>query len=692
MNSRPFLYSSLKCKAACVAGLAVASASYSQEVLLREGFNDDGEATNPKRYTMTGRDLFEPDRIRAELSNFDQKGPIYWEHSFKVSYTGNPEIPARRAIFTWRGVDGTAANEDLMKLFDSTINWLLAGKKNAQIVVNPNAASIQGLADRLAAAGHTVSDDDTTANPNEADVPGDLFIHGPGANNASRFVLVPKPVLVMNAPDYDDMLVGSIGTAATFDPGNITITDATHPAAGGKTGSFTGFVAPQQAFELKGSFLPPSAKTIATVTRVVPPAVNNLGDVDAMVAGTKTHEQTAGTADQIDFSDASAGQWFIDNPLPGGYTGNWGVVVTGKITVGTAGTYRFAVGSDDGARLQIDRDKNGFTTADNVIEDAGPHAHQIAYANVAFDAAGTYDLRVVSYNSAGGGSLEVSVANAAGEVPDDNLDSGYWEVLGASDGISPVKLTGTAAVTAYRATGPNVEQQEPLIITLNGPADNPPGGFYDGGRFTNFEGAGFLGGSGMNKWAYPDGQSYRSVRLNPVSVAGKTNVHLTVALAATVVDFEDSDFIDVVVYPKGANSSPVTLAHFRGVQNAIQPWLADEKQGFTRRLTKEFADFTYDVPAGATDLVIEIRVASTWWTEILAVDNVRVTAGSANTAVGPIAIAHAADKVQVSWPQGQTAKLESATSAAGPWTEVSGAANPHSVTPSAAGAFYRLRQ
>jgi hypothetical protein len=102
-----------------------------------------------------------------------------------------------------------------------------------------------------------------------------------------------------------------------------------------------------------------------------------------------------------------------------------------------------------------------------------------------------------------------------------------------------------------------------------------------------------------------------------------------VALAATVVDFEDSDLLDVVVYPNGLGSTPVTLAHFRGVQNAIQPWLADQQDNFVRRLTRRFADFTYDIPEGATQLVVEFRVATTWWTEIAAIDNVRISQAGA---------------------------------------------------------------
>lgn len=673
-----------------VGGAAVVAPA--QELLLQEGFNTDGEAVSPKRYTMTGRNLYEPERIRSELNNFDQKGPIYWEHNFKVSYTGNPAIPARRAIFGWRGTDAGGATEDLFKLFDSTVDWLLAGKKAATVVIHPNIASVQGLADRLAAAGHTVVDDDIGSMPNEFDVPGDLFIHGPGSSNPSRFVLLSKPVIVMNAPDYDDMLVGSIGTSLSFDPGAVTVVTPGHPAAGGRSGSFTGF-AGSQTFELVGSFLPTNAVTVATVTRVVPPSISSLADLEAAVTGGKATESAVASIGALDISDGSGGQWGYDNAVPGGYTGNWGSVTKGRLSVAKAGTYRFAVGSDDGASLRIDLDRNGLSATDSVLEDAGPHAHQIVYANVTFGAAGNYDFELRSYNSGGGGSVEASVAIVDGEIPDDDLTSGYWEVLGMDGAISPVKLSGAAQVTAYRAVGPDVQRAEPIVVVSSGPADNPPGSFYDGGPFSNHEGTGFLAAAGLNKWPYPDGQNYRSVTLRPVSVAGKKDVRLTLALAATVVDFEDSDFIDVLIHPKGPGSAPITLAHFRGVQNAIQPWLADQKQNFQRRLTRQFADFTYDIPADATDLVVEIRVATTWWTEIAAIDNVRVTAGAAASPATLGTPRLVGGDIVLSWSGGQAPYLVQWTPALGtPWvnlltTQTTGA----SVPAAGLGGFFRIQ-
>src|SRR5207249_6558662 len=116
---------------------------------------------------------------------------------------------------------------------------------------------------------------------------------------------------------------------------------------------------------------------------------------------------------------------------------------------------------------------------------------------------------------------------------------------------------------------------------------------------------GFYAGSGMNKWPYPNGQTYRSLTLKPVNLAGRKDVRLTVALAAAQIDFEDSDFLDIYIFPNGATSTPIQLAHFRGVETAVQPWLADQKKSFVRPLAPEFNDFIYNIRTNATDLIVE---------------------------------------------------------------------------------------
>jgi hypothetical protein len=668
-----------------------------QELIYQEGFNTDGEAANPQRYTFTGRGVFEVPEIQSQFNNYDQKGPIYWAHNFDTSKldSGNPEIPARRMIWTWQApanVDASA-NEDLLKLWDSSVAWLLNGKAHATVVISPNVAALGILADRLTAAGHTVVDDDIAGTPDEQDVVGDLMIHGPLAPNASRFVMLPKPVIVMNDPDYDDMLVGSIGSVATFTPGDVTITAPGHPAAGGKTGAFTGFVGDQN-FVLTGKFLAQGATILATVDRLVTPSVTSLADVDTIIAGGQTHEQTSDTVTSIDFSDGSTGSWGWDNPIPGGYAGNWALRVQGKITVAAAGTYRFALGSDDGARLQIDRDKNGFTAADTLLEDFGPHAHQIVYGNATFTSAGTYDFEVRSYNSAGGGDLEVSVAVQEGDIPDDALDSGYWEALGADGAISPVKLEGSANVTAYIATGPNVNVPQPLAVLMNGPADSPAGHFYDGGGFTGFEGTGFIAAAGLNKFgSYPANQDYRSVILRPVDVTGKQNVRVTVALAGTGGDFETSDFLQILVHTNGLASPPIMLANFAGVQNAVQPWMADKLENNVRRLTHAFTDFSYLVPTNSAQLVVEFRAATTWWTEIVAFDNVRITSGAIAEVMSLNLPTRNGNNLVLTWTGGLPPfKVEAAAAVTGPWAEVM-TVNERTATVAATGTmgFFRIR-
>lgn len=607
---------------ACSAGKLTA-----QELIYQEGFNSDGEAAG--RYTTTGHDVYEQTRILGELGNADQKGPIYWARNTEVSFVGVPNIPARRMIFTLRmGTDLSAFTPELLKLLDSSIAWLLEGKTSVTIAVSPNILAIGAFGDHLAALGHTLIDDDPTI-LNDPDIKADLYIHGIGGNS-SRYVMVPKPVICLSAAEYDDLLLAGIGQAnISFAPGQVNIAAAGHPAAGGQTASFTGFTGTgNQAFDLVYRYLPSDATVLATVNRTIAPTVVRLPDVDDIISGIRQSTNATAKVTEIDFSDGNVGLWPYDNPIPGGFTGVWGLQVKGKLSVAAPGTYRLAVASADGASLRIDRDKNGLTADDLVIEDFGPHnTHTADYNDVEFTAAGTYDFEIRSFNNGGAGSLEFAAAIQAGEVPDDALDSGFWELLGTAGAVSPITLAGTADATAYIATGANSIERQPLIVLFNGPNDNPPGNFNGGGPFIGFEGTGFYAGSGMNKWPYPATGSYRSVTLKPVNVTGKKDVRLTVAFAAAQIDFEDSDFLDVYIYPTGATSTPIQLAHFRAVENGVQPWLADQKQRYIRPLTREFADFTYKIPTNATDLIVEFRVASSWWNEILALDNVRITSG-----------------------------------------------------------------
>lgn len=635
------------------------------ELLYQEDFNTDGEKAQPPRYTSVGREVYEKERQVSELSLTDQSGPVFWGHNFEVSYVGVPApTPARRAALAWDGV--IAAEEvsaDFWTLFDATMDWLLQGKRNAKVVFSPNGSTATALVDHLTAAGHTVADDDETAS--EASLGADLVIKLTGGN-PSRFSIATVPLLCFSALDHDDQLLSSIGSVVTFEAGPMKIVTPGHPAAGGLTGTKP-FVTGTHGWNLLGDTLPGGAIQVASFLQQVPPTAANLADVDAMVAGTKPSVKATELATDLDYSDSSSGNWFSDHPIPGGATGVFGLVATGKLAVSAPGKYSFALGMDDGARLRIDVDKNGLSAADNVITDDVAGAHRVLYADVTFASAGTYDFEATMFNSGGGGDLELSVSTQADGGDTSALDSGTWELLGQTSGN--VALEGSISASSYVPSGDVEELERPLLVLLNGPTDNPPGAVFGGGPFNGFEGAGFFGMAGGNKWPLPDGRADRNLTLRSVNVAGKSNVKLTVALAASFLDFETSDYLDIIAHPGGA-APEVTLARY-SAPDANTKYLADITHGNSPKLGLTFQDVTYDIPAGATDLVIEFRAISTWWNEILAFDNVRLTAGAADTPIRVISFAKTNQELTVNWEGGDGPfQVQTQTAMGGTWTTV----------------------
>lgn len=597
------------------------------ELLHQEGFNDDGAAANPPRYTVTGGFKSEAPHDPANVGNAtDQLGPVYWSRNTEVSYVGVPApTRGRRALLVWDGTlgDGTAS-ADMLRLIANTVKWLANDKANATVVFTPNIAAAQGLADHLATLGYAPVDDDGTTS--DTAYPADAVVKAPGGL-PSRFANAPQGVLTFSSLDHDDMLTSSIGATAAFEAGPGALLAPAHPVAAGvptnftvATGSFT--------WNLMGDILPGGATTVATMIRTIPPGVASLAEVEAMAAGTKQATKTSETTTALDYSDASAGDWTVDNPVPGGATGVWGLVAKGRLDVKTAGRYSFALGMDDGARLRIDRNRNGLGPEDNVIVEDVAGAHRARYGDVTFDATGLYDFEVVVFNSGGGGGIEMSVSTQAGGADTSAINGGTWELLGQTSG--QVELSGAIAVDAYVPGGPDQEVTVPLLVLLNGPTDTPPGSVFGGGPFSGFEGGGFFAGSGLNKWIPEDIGAlggYRAVRLQPVNVAGKPDVKVTIALAATFLDFETADFLDLIAYPNGAGGSEVRLARY-SAPTANDKYFIDVQNGLINRLGLEFQDVTYDVPAGATELVIELRSFTTWWNEIVGFDDIRITSGA----------------------------------------------------------------
>jgi len=219
--------------------LCLMSPVAAQQLVYQEGFNTDGEAAKPQRYTTTGRDLYTVDRIKAEVDPATaQLGPAYWAHNFDVpnSFVGVPgPTPARRAIVAWDAtITADAVSPQMQSVLTGTFNWLLYNKANAKVVVLPNIAAAQYFADFLTAAGHTVSDFDTSV----AVTNFDLAVYAPGGDS-SQVATVNVPVLTFSATDHDDLLVSTIGSTATFEAGPVTMLTQCHHEAGGQTGGCT---------------------------------------------------------------------------------------------------------------------------------------------------------------------------------------------------------------------------------------------------------------------------------------------------------------------------------------------------------------------------------------------------------------------------------------------------------------------
>ena len=644
------------------------------EILHVEDFNTDGSVGPNPRYTVIGGFVSEPPHDPSRVASAaDQIGPVYWARNTEVSFVGVPApTSGRRALLAWDGAITLGApqvpggSSELFRLVENAIRWLANNKAGARVVFTPNTAAAQGLADYLSTRGYLVMDDDGVTS--DTAYPADAVIKAPGGS-PSRFAQAPQGVLVFSALDHDDMLTSSIGTTANFLPGEGRITAPSHPVA---TGIPPIFPVADAAYNwnLMGEILPVGSITVATMVRRIPPSVGSLGEVEEMIAGTKQAIKSASTATELDFSDNGPGFWFVDHVLPGGATGLWGLVVKGKLNVAAAGRYSFALVMDDGARLRIDANRNGLGPEDNVIVEDAQGAYRVRYGDVTFPQAGLYDFEVLAFNSGGAGVLEMFVSLQGGGNDTSGIYSGTWELLGQTSG--PVGLSGALDVEVYVPSGPDQEVIVPLLVLLNGPNDNPPGSVFGGGPFTGYEGTGFFAGAGLNKWLPEEIGSlggYRAVRLRPVNVAGKENVKVTLSLAATFLDFETSDFLDIIAYPHGVGGPEVRLARYSAPSAAVK-YFADIDHGNVPRLGLEFQDVTYDVPAGATTLVLEIRAFTTWWNQIVGIDHIRITAGARTPPT--LAITRDGTDIVLTF----TGRLQSAPAVTGPWTDVPG--NPSS--------------
>jgi hypothetical protein len=241
---------------------------------------------------------------------------------------------------------------------------------------------------------------------------------------------------------------------------------------------------------------------------------------------------------------------------------------------------------------------------------------------------------------------------------------------------------GEITVTTYVPTG-TIEQPQPFIIVIDS------GGALLGGPLRGQEGDGFWGGADLNDvdFGTPSNDSVgRFLTLQSVDVRGLQNLKLVLALAGSDVDFENNDFLKIWVDPDGDGPEPFQiLAEYRGIGGGPMGDTLTNGTPANYVLRGDFRDVTYPLPAGATDLVIQFEAHCTFFNEVMAWDNVRITA------LGPeLSIRRNGANVEVSY----TGTLLSSPKVDGPYTPVQNAANPHVIPPGSQGAqrFFRSQK
>lgn len=672
-----------------VIGWSVLAASAAQVILYQERFETEGEGT---RWVTEGRGELDPQPPPAGFP-----GPSFWELNFNVSFVGvRANAPERRAGMVWHHLLPRAGvSPQFLQLFDSLVDWMTSNRVSRTVLFHPAIAGEgdQVLVDRLMSRGFTVVTDDGSAPaPDPATVA--LVIHSSnGAGpDPTRWTIYTAPLLSYNAANHDDELISSIGATTTFDPGLVTIAATNHPAAGGQSGTITP-VPGSYAYDTVGATLPSGGTTIATYNLVAPRNAVTLADVDAMVAGTFASIKSTGTLAVADMSIGEVGRFTggaSNDAVPPGNPDTartFGTRATGKLRLVNAGTYTLAIMVDDGARLRIDRNRNGIDAGDNVFNEEDGAGLRVRGVNVTFAAAGEYDFEWVTLATGANFGQEIGVPLMPGaDLQVEPWDDFLFQVLGSPATQSDIQLVGEISIVTYLADDVVREPRAFLIVVDRGAS-------LLGGPITGFEGSGFWAGADLNEPSYgspfQSDVTPKSLTLPPVNVTGKTNVTLRVLVAGSDVDFEDPDFLRISADPDGDGPEPAyLLANFRqfaaGTPN--RGALGDLLDGQKTVLRGLFKEVSYPI-SNATTLVIRFEAMCTFFNEVMAFDNVRIMVEGADPPT--IRIAGTGAGAVITY----TGILQSSDTVNGTYTDVTGASSPYPVPPGGPGAkrFYQSR-
>ena len=632
-----------------------------QDILFQETFEDDGSES---RYTVEGGAVYELVDIRNDDSlNSDMAGPIYWARNTEVSFVGVPApIPAKRAIMSWsNSITEDDVTDEFKAFFLDAVKWMAGDGKKILFSPAPMNDGELVLVAILEENGYTVSEDENSSSgsgglpPVSGSEAVDMVIMGTNVA-VSRFAIYKKPVLTYMASAHDDMLVSSIGITLTTELGPVAIKASEHAAAGGRSDEHE-FVSGSHTFELPGAILPTDATVVAAFNRKIPYQINSLERLDAMISGKLKSVQSEFTADIADIaleaSPAGVFEFAYETYLPEEVSGSFGVRGTGKIKVKESGTYSLALGVDDGGRLRIDLDSNGFSDDDNVIVEDASGAFRYKTADVSFAKAGTYDFEWASFNSDGAFGSELALAFEKGGNAPRTVDSLEWDVI--YEGEEDLLLVGEISLTAYVPDVEGETEEIPFFVALG---DN----VFGGGPFAGFEGEGFFAGSALNKFAMDT--PVKSLEFNdPINVAGKDDLKLVFLASATYLDFETSDYLKIYVEDGG---DPLVLFT---APSGNDKFFDDKNtaQGEITQLGLNLQEIVYDIPSGLDEIWLRIEADTTWWNEIVAIDNIRIISGELNQEPPTIGINRDAEgNVVVEF----AGSLQVAPTVNGPWLDL----------------------
>ncbi len=142
------------------------------------------------------------------------------------------------------------------------------------------------------------------------------------------------------------------------------------------------------------------------------------------------------------------------------------------------------------------------------------------------------------------------------------------------------------------------------------------------------EGDKYVVGGALNKFGE---MGEKTLTTSAIDISGKSDLSVSVLLAATAADFEPGDYLRIEAIVDG--DEPVILEEFWGVDDGTSDCnkglsngeFAGE-EGDICLPTEAFGDFNFPLPEG-NELMLNLAALNTWGNELVGIDNIRVFSG-----------------------------------------------------------------